>query len=236
MKLAAAVCALVTGFASFARGEPICVSGTLASYVALGSPGCALGSNLLSSFEILSGINGSTPISSSAINITPLMNAGDVGLMFSLSSSASDGSILEALVGYRISGGSYTAASISASGTSASGNGAVTDIQNLCLAGSFGPDGVTRCSTGRTGTLLLLGDGSGSTSFAAAASVSVTDDITFDSGGSGSGNRAAGGVFMDNFTSSAGNVPEPRTLSLLIAGALSIAFIRFTNGNRRKLL
>src|SRR5947209_444389 len=110
MKLAAAVCALVTGLASLARGEPICVSGTLASYVSLGSPGCALGSNVLSGFEILSGINGAIPISPSAINITPLMSGADAGLMFTFSSNASAGSILEALVAYRISGGSYTGA------------------------------------------------------------------------------------------------------------------------------
>ena len=236
MKLAAAVCVLVTGFASLARGEPMCVSGTLASYVALGSAGCSLGSDVLSGFETLSGINLSTPISPAAINITPLITAGNVGLMFTLSSNASGGSILEALVDYRMSGGSYTGASISASGTSASGNGAVTDIQNLCFGGLFGPDGVTGCSTGRTGTLLLLGDGSTSTAFAGAASVNVTDDITFDSGGPGSANGAAGGVFADTFATSASSVPEPGALSLLIAGALSVAFIRSTNGNRRKLL
>jgi hypothetical protein len=227
---------LVTGFASLARGEPICVSGTLASYIALGSPGCALGSNLLSNFETLSGISGSLPIASSNITVTPLLNAGNVGLLFNLSSNALGGDILEALFSYRISGGSYATASISASGTSVSGNGAVTDIQNLCLGGSFGPDGITGCSTSRTGSLLLLGDGSAPTSFAAASSLSVTDDLTFDSGGSGSSNRAAGGVFTDSVSSSASSVPEPRTLSLLIVGALSAAFIRFTHGNRRKLL
>ena len=235
MKLAAAVCALVTGFVSLARGEPICVSGTLASYVALGTAGCALGSSVVSGFETLSGINLAVPIAPSGISVTPVANAGGVGLMFSLSSSASGG-ITEALFSYSISGGAYTGSSISASGTSVSGNGAVTDIQNLCLGGRFGADGVSGCSTGRTGSLLLLGDGSTSTSFAAAISLNVTDDLTFDSGGPASTNRAAGGVFTDTFTSSASSVPEPRTLSLLIAGALSAAFITFTNRNRRKLL
>ena len=236
MKLAAAVCALITGFVSLARGEPICVSGTLASYVALGTSGCALGSSSLSHFEILSGINLAVPIAPSDINVTPVMNAGGVGLMFSLSSNASGGNILEGLFSYSVSGGLYTGSTISASGTSASGNGAVTDIQNLCLGGSFGADGVTACSTGHTGSLVLLGNGSMSTSFAASGPLNVTDDLTFDSGGSGSGNMAAGGVFTDSFTSAASNVPEPRTLSLLIAGALSAAFIKFTNGNRRRLL
>jgi hypothetical protein len=234
MRLAAAVCALVTGFASLARGGPICVAGTLASYVALGTQGCSIGSSLLSGFETLPGSNGSLPISPVAINITPVMGAGDVGLTFNLAANAVGGSILEALISYRISGGSYTVGSISAGGTSTSGNGAVTDIQNFCRGGTFGPDGVTGCSTGQAGSLLLLGDGSVSTSFAAATSLSVTDDITFDSGGSGTGNRAAGGVFTDRFTSAPASVPEPRTLTLLIAGAFSCAFIRFRN--RRRLL
>jgi hypothetical protein len=236
MKLAAAVCAVVTGFASLASGEPICVSGTLASYVALGAQGCSIGSNLLSGFDILSGINGSTLISPSDINVTPVMSASDIGLTLSVSSNASGGAILEALVSYRISGGSYLAGSISASGTSTSGNGVVTDVQNFCLGGSFGPDGVSGCSTGRSGNLLLVGDGAVSTSFASATSLSVTDDITFDSGGSGSGNRAAGGIFTDSFTSGLASIPEPCTLSLLIAGSLSLAFVRFRNGNRRRLL
>jgi hypothetical protein len=67
-------------------------------------------------------------------------------------------------------------------------------------------------------------------------SVSVADDITFDSGGPGAGNRAAGGVFTDAFTSAQAGVPEPRTLALMIAGVLSAALIRFTSRNRRKLL
>jgi hypothetical protein len=227
---------MLSGFASLARGEPICVSGTLASYVALGSSGCSIGLNLLSGFETLPGINRSIGISPTDINITPLSNAGNIGLMFSLSSNASSGAILEAVIDYRISGSSYTAASISASGTSTAGNGAVTDIQDLCFEGSFGPDGVTGCSTGKVGTLLLLGNGSVSTAFAAAHSISITDDITFDSGGSGSANGAAGGVFTDRFTTSASDVPEPRTMSLFIAGALWIALMKFTNGDRRRLI
>lgn len=234
MKLAAVLCALSTGYVSLARGEPICVSGTMASYVALGTAGCALGSGVLSGFDALPGINLALPIAPSGIIITPVTSANSFGLMFSLSADASGGSILEALFTYSISGGVAIGSSISASGTSASGNGAVTDIQNLCLGGSFGVDGVTGCSTGRTGSLLLLGNGSMSTSFAAAASLNVTDDLTFDSGGSGSGNRAAGGVFTDSFASAVGNVPEPRTLSLLIAGAISAAFIKVSN--RRRLL
>jgi hypothetical protein len=233
MKLAAAVCALATGVASLARGEPICVPGTLASYVALGAQGCSAGSSLLSNFEILSGINLSSPISPSAINITPIVSATDIGLTLNVSANATGGAILESLISYRISGGPFTAGSISAGGTSTTGNGAVTDIQNFCLGGSFGPSGVTGCSTGQTGSLLLLGDGSVSQSFAAATSLNVTDDITFDSGGSGTGNSAAGGVFTDRFTSAPASVPEPGTLTLLIAGAFSYAFIRLRN---RRLL
>jgi hypothetical protein len=72
----------------------MCVPGTLASYVALGAQGCAVGSSLLSNFEILSGINLASPISPSAISITPVVSSTDIGLTLNVSANATGGALL----------------------------------------------------------------------------------------------------------------------------------------------
>jgi hypothetical protein len=131
---------------------------------------------------------------------------------------ASNGMLLEALFNYSISGNLYTSDSINLAGSSSSGTGAVTDIQNYCIGGSFDSTGVNNCSAGDMSSLLLLGNGSDSASFAPTPFLSVTDDFTLDNGGSGAGNTASGGTITDSFVAVA-PVPEPGTY-LLVAGGL----------------
>jgi hypothetical protein len=93
----------------------------------------------------------------------------------------------------------------------------VTDIQNYCAGGTFGPDGVTGCAA-LTGALVTL-DGiqqTDSASFGAVGSLSITDDFTLDGGLGGS---ASGGNFTDQFTAgSISAVPEPFGFSLMNLG------------------
>jgi hypothetical protein len=185
-----------------------CGNDSLASYIALGAGGCTIGSNTLFSFQTVSGTAGATPIATSALAITPFGGTTSFGFTAALTQTAGANVLLESIFTYQISGNSYTGSSIALAGSSETGDGAVTDIQNYCAGGTFGPNGVTGCA-GVTGALVTL-DGiqqTDSASFGAVSLLSITDDFTLDGGLDGS---ASGGSFTDQFTArSVSAIPEP---------------------------
>lgn len=203
-----------------------CAVGSLASYIALGAAGCTIGTNTLDDFATLSGIAGATPISPADIAITPSGASTNAGITASVNVTATTGEVLEALFTYQISGNLYAADSITLSHSSESADGAVSDTQNYCVGGTFGPDGVTGCS-GSPGSLIAL-DGvqnQDSQSFSPAGLLSITDDFTLDGGLAGS---ASGGDITDRFTV----VPEPSGF-VFTALALALGLIyrlRFPSG------
>ncbi|HEY3459153.1 MAG TPA: hypothetical protein VGK64_31500 [Bryobacteraceae bacterium] len=206
-----------------------CTNGTLASYVALGAGGCTIGSNSLFGFEVLSGTAGATPIGTVDLAIAPFGTTASFGFTATTTQTAGAGTLLESIFTYKISGDSYTASSISLSGSSETGDGAVTDIQNYCAGGAFGPDGVTGC-TAVTGALVTV-DGAQQTDtalFAGVSLLSITDDFTLDGGLAGS---ATGGSFTDRFTAGAvSTIPEPFGFALTSLGlAIGILLRRRTN-------
>ncbi|MGA8026016.1 MAG: hypothetical protein WB992_02650 [Bryobacteraceae bacterium] len=198
------------GMAPLASSGPVCASGTLASYILLGSGGCTIGGNVLYDFHVDSGTAGATPIAPSSITITPFGGSYNLGLTESVGLTANAGKQLEAIFTYEISGEKYVGDSVTLSGSSETGDGGVTDIQNYCAGGKFGPGGVTGC-TGNPGNLTTL-DGVqnyDSSAYGAGTPLSVTDDFDLDGGLGGS---ASGGTFTDGFTA----VPEP--FSFLLTG------------------
>jgi len=191
-----------------------CGNGSLASYIALGASGCTIGSNTLFGFQTVSGAAGATAIATSALAITPFGGNTSFGFTAVTTQTAEANVLLESIFTYQISGSSYTAGSITLAGSSETGDGAVTDIQNYCAGGTFGPDGVTGCAA-LTGALVTL-DGiqqTDSASFGAVGLLSLTDDFTLDGG------SASGGNFTDQFTArSVSAVPEPFGFSLMSLG------------------
>ena len=200
-----------------------CGNGSLASYIALGAGGCTIGSNTLFGFQTVSGTAGATPIATSALAITPFGGATSFGFTAALTQTAGAKSLLETIFTYQISGNSYTGSSIALAGSSETGDGAVTDIQNYCAGGTFGSNGVTGCGA-VTGALVTL-DGiqqTDSASFAGVGLLSITDDFTLDGGLGGS---ASGGSFTDQFTArSVSAIPEPFGFSLMGLG-LGLIFV-----------
>lgn len=225
--------------APLASAAPICVMGTLASYEALGGGGCTIGTNIISGFNTPSGITGATAIAPGTIEITPSGGTSSPTLTFSTSATASNGAIFEALINYSIAGDEYTSDTMMLSGSSSSGNGDATDIQNYCLGGKFDSTGVSNCSSFNTGDLLVLGNGSDAATFAATASLSVTHDLTFDSGGVGVGNTASGGTVMDTYTATPATTgttgtPEPAAYLLLAAGLILLTFLKTNASTKEK--
>jgi hypothetical protein len=191
-----------------------CTSGTLASYLALGSGGCTIGNDVLSNFQTLSGQTGATEIATNAVFVTPGGGTSTPSLTFSTSQTVSTGYLVESIFTYQLSGSSITSASLALSNSSEQVDGAVTDIENFCAGGIFGPDGVDGC-TGTAGSLLTL-DGtqnSDASPLGPASFASITNDFTVDGGTAGS---AAGGIFANSFTA----MPEPASLFMAAIGIL----------------
>ncbi len=207
------IVSVVMAAAALGSAAP-CVNGSLASYIALGPGGCTIGSDTLFGFQTVDGIVGATVVGTTNLAIAPFGGATSFGFTATTSQTAGAGSLIESIFTYQISGNSYIGSSIALSGSSESGDGAVTDVQNYCAGAVFGPNGVTGCA-GVPGTLVTL-DGIQQTdlaSFSGVSLLSVTDDFTLDGGLAGS---AAGGSFTDQFTAraSVSAVPEPFVFAL----------------------
>jgi hypothetical protein len=220
MKRVLRIPSLVFAISTIAVCSP-CSSGTLADYISLGATGCTIGGNTVFDFLTVPGIQGGTQVNTASVVISPAGGTFNPGVTAGLDVSASAGNLLEAIFTYKISGQIYGGDTISLSGSSETGDGAVTETQSYCAGGSFGPDGVTGC-TGTTGALTAV-DGvqnSDSAAFAPVSFLNVTDDFVVDGGVSGS---AAAGTITDQFTA----VPEPSPMWFLgIAVAIAAGYKR----------
>jgi hypothetical protein len=202
-----------------------CVAGSLSAYISLGSGGCTIGTNVVSSFvDFSSGTFGATELPASAVSIVPSGGDTDPQLQFTVNETVDAPPLLETFFTYQISGNPYNQSNIGLSGSSETVDGAVTDLQNLCADGTFGPDGVDGC-TGTPSSQLTL-DGAinaNSTPLSVISFLSVTDDFTLDPGTAGT---ASGGVFTDQFTAGTTTVPEPALSVLPCALLFALAALR----------
>jgi hypothetical protein len=214
---------------AFQGAAATCTAGSLASYIALGSVGCTVGSNTLTNFAVDSGLNNGTAISPSAINITPLGGNLDPGINTTVSQSA-QAKIFEAIFTYQISGNQYQSETYTLSGSSETGGGVVTGLQNNCAGGVFDASGVSGC-TGTSNTLLTL-DGIQNqdfVTFALPTFLTITDDLTID----GSVGTASAGTLVDRFSATgSAAVPEPASFSLIAVALFTAAGL--LSSRRRK--
>lgn len=197
-----------------------CVSGSLATYVSLGSTGCTVSNNTFSDFVIRSPIAGATALLPSSITISPTGGTSDPGLDTAVVAAASAGNLLQVFFSYKLSGSIYTNALIGLSNSTSTGDGGVTGITDFCADGTFGPSGVSGCS-GTAGNLVTLAgsQNADSGSFSAVSFLAITDDLTLDGGISGT---ATGGRLSNRFSA----IPEPVTYLLAAAGLLFFAGLR----------
>lgn len=217
--IGALFCVAQVGFAG-----TICATGTLASYIALGSSGCTIGTNTFSQFTETSFLNGATNISPSLITVTPVGGTLNPGLNFTGNLTATNSQVFDGLINYFLTGNTFTTDTITLSNATMAGNGAVTDIQNFCGNSNFtAPTFVSGCPGGQSpgSPLLVFGNGSASAAMLA-NSLGITHNITIDGGGTGT---ASGLNVTDSFSATApGTVPEPSSLILLSSGvALALA-------------
>ncbi len=223
------------GVVQLASAAPACVSGSLASYIALGSGGCMIGTNILSQFTESSFLAGATAIAPGSLTVTPIGGTTNPGITVTGTITANTGQTFDALLNYTIAGNTFTSDTLTLANTSATGNGAVTDIQNFCQNGNFTPPafvGGCPAGMGPGSPLVVLGNGSAQANLSA-FSVGVTHNFTVDSGGTGT---ASGISVTDQYAAIAGT-PEPATYVLTALGlALAVGRKLRTNlkGNFKK--
>lgn len=210
---------LIVLMSGSARAAPLCITGTLAGYLSLGAEGCEIAGGTFSDFQTLLPITGAVAIAPSAIAINPVQVGNTIGLDFQINAIADSGLLLQALFGYTVMAESTVSTMVTVAGTSVTGAGLVTEIQDRCVGGSFLPGDVTGC-TGTAGTILVLNNGSAQASFAPASQVSIVHDFTLDAGGGGT---AAGGLLSDRLGQGMVPIPEPPTYLPVSAALLGIS-------------
>jgi hypothetical protein len=167
-------------------------------------------------------MTGATPIDPTLVNVGPGGGTTNPSLTFATNLVADTPTQLEAIFTYTLSGPGvqFTMDALTLSNSSETVDGAVTDVQNYCFGGTFGPDGVDGCSGSVTGTLLGF-DGvqnNDQTTIPGSAFLNLTDDFVLDGGTAGS---ASGGTFEDQFTGTT-STPEPGVFLLTTCGLAAV--------------
>jgi hypothetical protein len=94
----------IAAAAGFSSAAP-CGNGSLASYIALGSGGCTIGSNTQFGFQTVSGTAGATPIATSALAIAPFAGSTSFGFTAALTQTAGANALFETIFNYRSTDG-----------------------------------------------------------------------------------------------------------------------------------
>ncbi len=217
--------ALILAMQSMLGAEALaapCAMSNLSAYLGLGAAGCTIGNLRFSNFALLAQPTDSIPFAS--ISVTPFaMGANNIGLDFGVNQSDGPGvPFLDNLISYRVTalGGSITGASLFFTGSSSTGDGVVTVIENLCIGGLFlGVDGVSLCSGIPRDLIVVniggIADPMMSVAFLSAGALAVVTDIGVDGG-------LAGTASLQSASNRFRFVPEPGTLLLMAAGLLAL--------------
>jgi hypothetical protein len=209
--------------AGMAAPLPQCGPGTLQDYIDQGSTGCFIGDKSFFDFVTLSIPGAATPIDSASVQVTPVDNLYRPELHFALNANAAAGQFLDIRFGYSVqvlpTGSPINGLGVRLTGASATGDAAVTAIEDVCLGEAFALD-----ICGATPFTLIAPATEGfsqseSTTFAPLLTLGVINDIGVDGGLSG----AAGLVSAVNDFS---EVPEPAAFLLVSAGLLCVWRLR----------
>jgi hypothetical protein len=220
----AAAAALLLAASTPAWGAA-CVSGNLLAYFGLGAAGCVVGDTTFFDFAAVDPAPTSA-IDPTSVAVTPLLAGSVAGLVleFAGALSAETGEVHELFFSFEAAGGAANAfvrAEVEMTGATATRDGVVTVVDDLCLGGSFSSPPLG-CS-GVADTLIPFVIESDSDPLAgldlapAQSAVARAVDIVVDGGTDGGAGLQAVRISFTNERQATG-VPEPTTLALLGIG------------------
>ena len=200
----------------------LCGNGSLQNYLSLGSGGCQLGVVTFSNFQVVSGQNGATAIGATEVQVTPSGSPLNPLFMISFTNpTATSGQLLESIFRFSVSGAPLTGASLALAG-SATGDGVVTNVLNVCPGGNFNSNAIDGCPNSRTAITFISAidqQFNDSTGPVAASFFDVFFDLTLDGGPNGSATLSSATVGVTA-------TPEPAAGLLFAAGLAAIAGLR----------
>lgn len=219
---------------------PVCVSGSLASYEALGAGGCSIGGVTFDGFAFSETGSQQPPINASDVLVQPITGSSDTGLSFQGAFGAGAGMNLDALISFMVSAapGSITGDSLSMVGAQTGGGNAQV-VETLCANGSFGANGSCTGTGAFEPQALNVFAGTGgqklfdSETFASAASsLDVVKNIIVQGGTANSASSAGISLVINTVPTPGGSggpggsqIPEPDTLITLGSGLVLTALL-----------
>ena len=183
-----------------ATASPLCVSGNLSEFIALGTGGCQIEDKIFSNFAYSgTGAGGAAAIPAFGINVAILDTPKDPGIQFSAPWSVGPGQILDSLIQFVV--------------TVSPGGQAIDDISAAMTGFGHEPNGaVTVVEATSVGNLGLRDDG-GTVAFATLTFAPTMGPISVATDIAVAGNSGVAAV--SSVTNRFSEVPEPSTLFLL---------------------
>src|ERR1051326_3647234 len=188
-----------------------CVTGTIATYEALGSAGCNIGDKTFSDFTFVSSASGgATAPTAAGVTVTPVTIGGEIGLQFNALWTAGSNQTADTTIGFDVAvtgGGAFLIddASTVQSSSGFTGTGSASVTEGICGPVPCSP--TTSTTTINTAGTTQLSD---HIVFSPTGSVHAVKDIGVSGGTAGT---ASISQVIDTFSQTA--VPEPASILLL---------------------
>ena len=209
-------------FATSASSEAApCLPDTLANYKTLGSGGCTLGNVTFANFDSFLLDPLAVEINAATVVVTPFGRGFSFAFDIAPSTTFYDVTIYYTATVKGLLGGNQ----LSMTGSSATGDGIVTAVENKCVGGFFLPllPDPSACDSGEAVTLIAIQDEVvNSLPFTPSSFFDVFAEIAIDPGVAGT----AGLQGSVSTTFSTHGVPEPMTILLVSTGLAAVQFRR----------
>jgi hypothetical protein len=202
------------------QAAPLCGADSLTNYLSLGS--CSIGGATFSNFSLVTPLpTGAAAVPTNSVIVLPFSTTTSVGFQFLFDVTSTSFQLNELLFGYLASAAGFTDATLSMPGATATGDGSVTAIQDVCIGGAFATGSISGCPATQDANVAFAIDGDQSLSetltFASVPLLGIVNDIAADGGLNGLASLRGG--ITNSFTVVAAQpVAEPATVTLLATG------------------